>query len=445
MKECDSEVIGVIFGEKDAEKFPGLKWKKDGKTALIILDQTVFFPTGGGQSCDIGSIAGLKVIDVFDIGDTIFHKVALPETCEGGADAVKDALSESSDDSADSAESALPAVGSTVHCAIDWAHRFDNMQRHCGEHILSGMFHKAYGGVNRGFHMGDEYMTVDISMEDDPAYDKLTWEMALHVEDMTNEAIWANLPVTTRRFATKAEAENLPLRKKLAIEEDISIVCVGDENDPSDCVACCGTHPSTSGQVGLVKLYKVEKNKSFFRVYFDDGNRALSDYKKKHELLTQLGNRYSAGTDDLLKKIDAQEKKNEEIRDQLHKLRQSVLDAHTASILSEINASSDFVLSFSFGELRIDDLMHLGNAVMDHLDDTSKVLLILTSDSENTLILFSKGKDAEGAPDCGALVKAHAPALGGKGGGKPANARAMFPDQEAVQEFVDILKKHPSL
>ncbi len=424
MKECSATIADVIYEEQDAERHLGLKWKKDGKSALIVLDQTVFFPVGGGQSCDIGTIAGLEVTDVFDIGETIFHKVSLPETCEGGADDVK---------------AALPETGSTVHCAIDWPHRFDNMQRHCGEHILSGMFHKAYGGVNRGFHMGEEYMTVDISLEDDPAYDSLTFDMALHVEDMVNEAIWANLPVTTRRFATRAEAENLPLRKKLAIEKDISIVCVGDENDPSDCVACCGTHPATSGQVGLVKIYKVEKNKGMFRVYFDAGNRAMKDYNKKHDILTELGNKYSAGTDDLLKKIDAQEKKNENMRDQLHKLRQSVIDSYTTSIIDEVRSSDDHVFSRSFDELKTDDLMHLGNTVMESIPEDAHDLILLTSESENTTLLFSKGNTEAGDPDCGALVKAHAPALGGKGGGKPANARAMFPDADAAKQFIDAI------
>ena len=424
MKECSAAVADVIYEEQDAERHPGLKWKKDGKNALIVLDQTVFFPIGGGQSCDTGTIAGLEVTDVFDIGETIYHKVALPETCEGGAD---------------DAKAALPETGSTVLCAIDWPHRFDNMQRHCGEHILSGMFHKAYGGVNRGFHMGEEYMTVDISLEDDPAYDSLTFDMCLHVEDMVNEAIWANLPVTTRRFATRAEAENLPLRKKLAIEKDISIVCVGDENDPSDCVACCGTHPATSGQVGLVKIYKVEKNKGMFRVYFDAGNRAMKDYNKKHDILTELGNKYSAGTDDLLKKIDAQEKKNENMRDQLHKLRQSVIDSYTASIIDEVLSSDDHVFSRSFDELKTDDLMHLGNSVMEKIPEEHHDLILLSSENENTVLLFSKGNTDAGDPNCGALVKAHAPALGGKGGGKPANARAMFPSADAAKQFIDTI------
>ena len=156
----------------------------DGKV-LVTLDQTIFFPTGGGQSCDIGTMNGLPVVDVYEYKDDILHCV----------DCAPDALQS----------------GDTVQLAIDCTHRFDNMQRHCGEHILSGMFYREYGGVNRGFHMGDNYMTVDISLEENPDFKTLTWEMAKHAELCTNEAIWTNAPVITRHFDTKAEAAQLPL------------------------------------------------------------------------------------------------------------------------------------------------------------------------------------------------------------------------------------------
>ena len=164
----------------------------DGEDIIITLDQTAFFPTGGGQSCDRGNISGFEVTDVYEENGHIFHRLksgaSAGNLCEGDA----------------------------VSGQIDWEHRFDNMQRHCGEHILSGMFFREYGGVNRGFHMGDEYMTIDISLEEKPEYKEVTWEMAQHVELCTNEAIWSNTPVITRHFDRREEAENLPLRKALA-------------------------------------------------------------------------------------------------------------------------------------------------------------------------------------------------------------------------------------
>ena len=388
MKECTSTITSV-----------------DGN--VIQLDQTIFFPTGGGQSCDLGTIGGMKVVEVFEEGEEVFHRLA---------------------------EGASPEVGQQVECEIDWARRFDNMQRHCGEHILSGIFFREFGGINRGFHMGDDYMTIDISLEEDPSITEITWEMAKHAELCTNEVIWSNAPVTVCRFETREEAEKMPLRKKLAIDEEISIVCVGDINNAADCVACCGTHPSTAGQVGLVKLYKVEKNKGMFRIYFEAGKRALLDYDKKHDLLTVLGNRYSAGPDDLLNKMDARKEKDQAIKNELHVLRQSVIESRVASIREDLAAAGpDDILVYEFGDMKTDDLLNIGRPVMDEV----KKLLLIISPQDNTLLLFS-----DGTVECGKLVKENASIYNGKGGGSKNNARAIFPKREGLDTFIDLLKKH---
>lgn len=396
MKECEAKVISIS--------------KEEDKTK-VILDRTVFFPTGGGQSCDLGVIADMKVTDVFEEGEDVVHVV---ERISG-----KPEIKE----------------GEEVHCSIDWERRFDNMQRHCGEHIMSGMFYREYGGVNRGFHMGDDYMTIDISLEEDPAYDKLTWEMAMHVQDCTNEAIWANLPVTVRRFETREEAANLPLRKKLAIDEDISIVCVGDESNPADCVACCGTHPSTSSQVGLVKILKVEKNKGMFRVYLEAGKRAMEKYNQQYELISKLGNKYSAGVEDLPEKMAAQEERNREVREELHVLRQSVIADRAEKIKNDLeSAGEDEILTYEYADMKTNDLMNIAK----NLNDSIKKLLLIISPSDNTLLLFSNGEKV----DCGKLVKENASIYNGKGGGNKTAARALFPNRDYLDTFIDLVEKH---
>ena len=388
MKECTSTITAV-------------------EGNVIQLDQTVFFPTGGGQSCDLGTIGDMEVVEVFEEGDEVFHRLA-----EGSA----------------------PETDQQVKCKIDWARRFDNMQRHCGEHILSGIFFREFGGVNRGFHMGDDYMTIDISLEEDPSVTEITWDMAKHAELCTNEVIWSNVPVTVCRFETREEAEKMPLRKKLAIDEEISIVCVGDINNAADCVACCGTHPATAGQVGLVKLFKVEKNKGMFRIYFEAGKRALLDYDKKHDLMTVLGNRFSAGPDDLLSKMDARKEKDQAIKNELHILRQSVIESRVADIRKALAAAEpDEILVYEFGDMKTDDLLNIGRPVMD---DVKKLLLII-SPQDNTLLLFS-----DGTVECGKLVKENASIYNGKGGGSKNNARAIFPKREGLDTFIDLLKKH---
>ena len=391
---------------KEAEAvITSLSETNDGKVALT-LDRTIFFPTGGGQSCDRGTIAGFKVTDVYEdeAADDIIHIVdASPADFE---------------------------TGTAVYLILDWEHRFDNMQRHCGEHILSGMFFREYGGVNRGFHMGDQYMTIDISLEARPEFTSITWDMAKHAEECANEAIWQNQPVITRHFDTKKEAQNLPLRKALALEKDITIVCVGSVENPSDCVACCGTHPAAAGQVGLIKIFKVEPNKGMFRIYFEAGKRAFLKYQQELDTLTALSNSLSAGTDDVLSKYHAQIEKNKEARNQLHFLKKEVIARETADIAAALEKGESIR---RYHILSLDDLNVLAREVSPHI----RKIAFLVHEPSYTVFLVS-----DGSVDCGRMVKDNAQIYGGKGGGNKTTARAIFTKDEYVNTFIDLIEKH---
>ena len=384
----------------------------NGRRTAVTLDKTIFFPTGGGQSCDKGTIAGFQVVDVYEDekADDIVHVLdCSPADIEGLA-AYKEQ--------------------NGVQLILDWEHRFDNMQRHCGEHILSGMFFREYGGVNRGFHMGDQYMTIDISLEAMPEFTAITWEMAKHVEECANEAIWQNQPVITRHFDTKKEAENLPLRKALALEKDITIVCVGSVENPADCVACCGTHPATAGQVGLIKIFKVESNKGMFRIYFEAGKRAFLKYQNELDTLTTLANSLSAGTDDVLSKYHAQVEKNKESRNQLHFLKKEVIARETADMAEALERGENVR---RYHILSLDDLTVLAREVSPH----AKKIAFLVHEPSYTVFLVS-----DGSVDCGKLVKDNAQIYGGKGGGNKTTARAIFTKDEYVDTFIDLIEKH---
>ena len=389
------------------------------KGTLVILDRSLFFPEGGGQSCDRGTIAGFPVLDVQEKDDEVYHLVdCRPED--------------------------LPKPGSDIEVlqVLDWARRFDNMQRHCGEHIVSGIFFREYGGVNRGFHMGEDYMTIDISLEEDPDYDKVTWDMCRHVELLANQVVWSGAPVTTFRFEIREEAEALPLRKALAFDEDISIVCVGDPSQPSDCVACCGTHPSSAAQVGMIKIYKVESNKGMFRIYLEAGQRAFLKYQQQYDVLDELGTKLSAGTGDILKKYKAQQDKNNEARQQLGMLRRWVLAQEAEKIQQALAAEKTAAkaegrpqknLSFDYDVLTVDDLLNLAKELFDHIP---KVLFLVHRPS-SAVLLCSSGK-----PNCGKLIKENASIYGGKGGGGATAARAIFAKDEYVDTFIDLIDKH---
>ena len=405
LSKLQSKILEVY---NSPENYPGAKFPKEDNIVLLVLEETVFFPGGGGQSCDLGTINGIPVVNVFEDNDEIYHQLDVSES------------------------GAAFTSGETCEMEIDWPRRFDNMQRHCGEHILSGVCYDLWGGVNRGFHMGDDYMTIDISLEDKPEYKEVTWDMAMDAEMATNEIIQKDLPVIYNHFDTKAEAEKLPLRKALAIESDITIVTIGDGNKPADSVACCGTHPSSSGQVGLLKIYKVEPNKGMYRLYFEAGKRALEGYRDRFEVLTKLEKDLSAGFPDLLEKYRAKQDKQKEVRDRLYKLTKEVQKREEERILIGFDAADTPNITLEeYSILTIDDLIEMGR----NLEGKIKGILFLLHSPSNTLLLFSDDKD------CGKLVKDNVEVFNGKGGGNSKFARSIFSRPEDAQVFMDAIDK----
>ena len=175
----------------------------------VILDQTAFYPEGGGQPYDLGVLGGVQVLEVHEREGHVVH------TC-----------------------SAPLEVGSAVEGQIDWARRFDLMQHHSGEHIVSGLAHAMYGCDNMGFHMGADVITIDLSVE-------LTQDQVRELEAAANRYIWGDHPVQIT-YPSPEELAHLEYRSKKAIEGQVRIVSFPG----ADTCACCGTHVSSSGQIG---------------------------------------------------------------------------------------------------------------------------------------------------------------------------------------------------
>lgn len=401
----------------------------------IYLQESAFFPEGGGQSCDIGTITSaadpslvFEVTDTQEDGDDVVHTVR--------------PLSDADLSAGDSGAPIALKPGDIVNCAIDWVRRFDNMQRHCGEHILSGIFYQECGGVNRGFHMGNDYMTIDISLEDEPTNPEavrpteINMDIARHCELLANRVVWSNAPVTVMRFDSREEAEKLPLRKKLAFDEDISIVCVGSIENAADCVACCGTHPASAGQVGLIKIFKVEKYKEMFRIYFEAGERALLDYDLKHDMLTDLSNRYSSSIEDFPKKIHVQEETIASLKNDLFHLKKAFMEIEAAGLDEKLASDEGNVVLYPLEHFSMDDAFNMAKLYMGK-DRTRGKLILLYSVPATSFILVSDGNYK-----CGQLVREYANFYQGKGGGNDTSARAMFSSDENAKLFADLLSKH---
>ena len=445
LKEWDARILAA----KPAPEVPGGSAKQPARGSadassqtccLIQLDQTAFFPEGGGQGADHGKVrligsdseAVFSVIDVQEDGDLIWHTVCLPDPADGSSEPTGELCT-------------ILSEGCKVHCILDWDRRFEHMQRHCGEHLLSGAFYRLFGGANHGFHMGQDYMTIDIALEDQSP---VTLEMAHQAEMLANQAIWDDLPVSVSYFDTREKAEQLPLRKALAFDEAISIVTIGElsetsDTEPADCVACCGTHPSTTGQVGLIKIYKVEKYKDMTRIYCDAGRKALTDYQRKHEILTNEANRYSASVEEFPEKLRIQEEKMNAVRNELYHLKKAYIEAEKEkldAVLGDIDQSGSKtpVILYPLLHLSMDDAFTMAKSYMGNIRaGKTHPLLLLYVPAQTSCVLVS-----DGTVHCGKLVKEYASFYQGKGGGNDVSARSIFTSDEDARLFADLLSKH---
>ncbi len=203
------------------------------KGYLVTLDATAFYPEGGGQACDIGTLGGVNVLDVREKDDEIAH------LCDGEL-----------------------TVGETVEGRIDWARRFDLMQQHTGEHILSGLINARFGYHNTGFHVGADVMEVDF---DGPIS---AGELA-ELEKKANEAIWKNLPVKCW-IPSPEELPGVTYRTKRPLPWPVRIVQVGDV----DSCACCGIHVAHTGEVGMIKILSCTGLRGGVRLEMVCGSRA---------------------------------------------------------------------------------------------------------------------------------------------------------------------------
>ena len=218
----------------------------------IILDATAFYPEGGGQAADTGILGGASVLDTRERGEEIIH------LCDRALE-----------------------PGSQVEGQIDWEPRFQRMQQHSGEHIVSGILHRRYGCSNTGFHMGQERTVID--------FDGVIPAQALpEIEAEANRAVWANLPVKCW-YPTPEELPSVNYRSKRALPWPVRIV----EFPGYDCCACCGTHVKSTGEIGIIKLYSAVPFRGGTRIEMACGKLALSYLNRVLESSTQAGHVFS--------------------------------------------------------------------------------------------------------------------------------------------------------
>ena len=338
----------------------------------LALDGTVFYPEGGGQPADRGTLtlpdgARLTVTDVHEQGGVIWHRVdALPDTA---------------------------APGTTVTGRIDWAWRFDKMQQHTGEHILSGILHQMFGAENVGFHIGSDAVRMDTSVP-------ISAEGLREAELAANRIVWQNVPVLIT-YPTREELARMTYRSKKEIEGQVRIVTIPG----ADVCACCGTHTAATGAVGQIKILAAENYKGGVRLSIVCGERALLAAQAMRQRQADIGALLSA--------------KPSETAHAVHR----VYDEYTAlkfahfGLCSELFDALAAQVAPGADAIRIvpgldpDGLHRLAARLSEA---TTGLCAALTANEKGTGYCL-----AQAGGDVRALTKALNTALNGRGGGKP--------------------------
>jgi alanyl-tRNA synthetase len=355
---------------------------RDGRTA-VFLDRTAFYPTSGGQPFDVGTLGRVRVLDVIDEDSDIAHLV------EGQL-----------------------APGDAVHGVIDWTRRFDHMQQHTGQHVLSAAADRLFGARTVSFHLGADASTIDLSRE-------LSRDELARAELEANRIVFDNHPVAIR-YASADEAAKLPLRKESGREGTLRLIDIED----FDLSACGGTHVAKTGAIGLIAIGPVERFKGGQRVEFFCGERALRKFRSMRDSLAGAVRVLSVLPGDLPQAIEKLQAESRDRQKAIGALQQDLAKykAEELSASAEEIAAGRLVAQALDGDAN--GLKSLASAI------TSKpgFIAVLVSTSKPALVVVARSKD--GSIAANQIVSSLASTFGGRGGGKPDLAQAGGLDAE---------------
>ena len=367
-REFDARVTGCREGKRGWE---------------VTLDQTAFYPEGGGQPADEGTLGEAKVLDVKEGGEEVVHLCDRPLE-----------------------------PGSAVHGTLDWDRRFRFMQQHSGEHIFSGIVHRIFGYDNIGFHMGKDCVTVDFS-------GMLSEEDIAQVERAANEAVLADLEIL-EDYPSREELGGLDYRSKKELEGQVRIITIPG----SDVCACCGTHVKRTGQIGPIKAVASEHYKTGIRISLQIGWKALEDYEEKHRNIKEISALLSAPPQETAEAVRKLQEQLQELKAANVALKQKQLDR----LVEEVPEGAGRVIRF------VEDL----NPV------EVRMLADRLAQKADFAAVFS-GNDGEGYKyvmcsshtDVAALGKKFNETLNGRGGGRnPMVQGSVMAERAKIEEFL---------
>lgn len=352
----------------------------------IILDRTAFFPEGGGQKADIGYIGDVRVNDVQEINGDIIHYT-------------KNEVE----------------VGNKYSCTIDWDTRFTRMQQHSGEHIISGIVNSIYGYDNVGFHMENDYVTIDFNGE-------LDRTQLDEIEDRANKAIYKNYAINCF-FPDENELSNINYRSKLDLTENVRLV----EIDNVDLCACCAPHVKRTGEIGLIKILEFMRHRGGVRLTVKSGFDALKDYRNKYTSVYEISNLLSSKQEEITSSVQRIQSETDNLYREYHNFKLFV--AEDAKDMLVFKNDCSYYVATNFDA----DMMRL---IVNYGMEKSLLSVVFSGDDEKgySYIAGSLSLDMK---EIARLING---ALNGRGGGRDTMIQGKISaKKEEIIAFIDTL------
>jgi len=376
-------------------------WLQDARR-IVALDQSAFYPTGGGQPCDTGSINAARVIDVEMADDgRILHRL-------------------------DSDVSF--SVGEEVACEVDWRRRREMTQQHTGQHILSQAFFRLFGAETKGFRITDRTTEIDLTLEAQP--DEIERAIA-RAEELANDVVFDNREIRVH-MVTPAEAAVLPLRKESFITDCVRVIEIADY----DLSPCGGTHAERTGEVGLIAVRGWERAKKMTRVHFLCGARALDDYREASRSVDSIARKFSAGREEAESSVTRLLDENKRLSRRARELAGVVAKVEAHELIEAAEpAGGARIVSRVFEDRDIEELKLLAHRLVD---GDNVVALLASEEGGTARLVFARSANV--SADMNALMRAACERLGGRGGGKPEFAQGGGPKVSELDRALEMTR-----
>ncbi|UCZ51450.1 DHHA1 domain-containing protein [Bacillus shivajii] len=369
---------------------------------FVTLDKTAFYPTGGGQPHDTGTLNDVNVINIEETEGEVRHYINEPCFSEG----------------------------EVVSGVLNWARRFDHMQQHSGQHILSAAFQELFEAETVGFHLGEELCTIDLNIQN------IDEGMIEQAETLANNIILENRSIDTK-WITKDDLSNYPLRKTTTVEDDIRLVIIPN----FDYNGCGGTHPNSTGEVSAMKILDWERQKKKIRLSFVCGNRVLKQLHTKHlitKVLMKELNSPEIDLPDAVRQLKEKEKATEKV---LVETREQLLVYEAKSLLDQkVMINENYVVSKLYQNKTMKELQTLAKVVTN--EDPMTITLFISNNEDKLQFVCASGEKVK--VKMNELIKPLLTSLDGKGGGNESIAQGggnpIMKEEQLLELAIDQIK-----